>query len=48
MSDDKTKRVSQDGDRINPNEEYEVDYWKKNSAFLKRNYARPLSAPVQW
>jgi hypothetical protein len=29
MSDDKSKKGSPDRDRINPNEDYEVQYWSK-------------------
>jgi hypothetical protein len=29
MSDDKTKTAPQDADRVNVNEDYEVQYWTK-------------------
>jgi hypothetical protein len=32
MTDDKTKRDFRDNDRINRDEEYEVQYWRKELA----------------
>lgn len=53
MSDDKNKTASPDRDRINVNEDYEVQYWTKalgvSAAQLKEavKAVRPTSAAVR-
>jgi len=41
MSDDKTKRGPADAQRINVNEDYEVEYWTRVLVCPKRNCVRP-------
>ncbi|MFO1303675.1 MAG: DUF3606 domain-containing protein [Burkholderiales bacterium] len=44
MSDDGTKRVPQDGKRINMSEDYEVRYWTEKFRVSKEELARAVQA----
>jgi hypothetical protein len=44
MSDDKTKAVGQDRDRINVNEDYEVNDWSKKFGVTKERLKEAVAA----
>jgi hypothetical protein len=44
MSDDRTKRGLQDRDRININEDYEVQYWSQKFGVSKEELATAVDA----
>ncbi len=44
MADDRTKRGAQDRDRININEDYEVQYWSQKFGVSKEQLASAVDA----
>jgi len=48
MTDDPSKRGSQDRQRINIHEDYELRYWSENLACPKTSSAAPCNTWVRW